>query len=52
MEIFQLKNCCGKGVVSDVLHTAGNVSKLVGLGVARKHITAPKNDILERKMIF
>ena len=32
----------GKGVVSDVLHTAGNVSKSVGLGVARKHTTTPK----------
>jgi hypothetical protein len=31
----------GKGVVSDVLHTAGNVSKSIGLGVARKH-AAPK----------
>ena len=34
--------CCGKGVVSDVLHTAGNVSKAVGLGVARKHTPAAK----------
>ena len=33
---------CGKGVVSDVLHTAGNVSQSVGLGVARKHTTTPK----------
>ena len=32
----------GKGVVSDVLHTAGDVSKAVGLGVARKHTTTPK----------
>jgi hypothetical protein len=34
--------CCGKGVVSDVFHTAGDVSKAVGLGVARKHTAAPK----------
>lgn len=37
----------GKGVVSDVLHTAGNVSKSIGLGVARKH-TAPKKRISKR----
>jgi hypothetical protein len=32
----------GKGVVSDIFHTAGNVSKTVGLGVARKHTPAAK----------
>jgi hypothetical protein len=36
------KGCKGKGVVSDVFHTAGNVSKAIGLGVARKHTSAPK----------
>ncbi len=34
--------CNGKGVVSDILHTAGNLSKSIGLGVAHKHTTAPK----------
>ena len=33
---------CGKGVVSDVLHTTGDVAKSVGLGVARKHTPAAK----------
>jgi hypothetical protein len=32
----------GKGDVSDVLHTAGNASKSIDLGVARKHTPAAK----------
>ena len=38
----------GKGVVSDVLHTAGNVSKSVGLGVARKHTITPKKRLVRK----
>ena len=38
----------GKGVVSDVLHTAGNVSKSVGFGVARKHTITPKKRLVRK----
>jgi hypothetical protein len=38
----------GKGVVSDVLHTAGNVSNSVGLGVARKHTITPKKRLVRK----
>ena len=41
--------CCGKGVVSEVLHTAGDVSKAVGLGVARKHTPAKKRSMKKGK---
>ena len=33
---------CGKGIVSDVLHTTGNVAKSIGLCIARKHTPAAK----------
>lgn len=42
------KKSTGEGLVSDVLHTAGNVSKSIGLGVARKHTTAPKKRITKK----
>ena len=42
------KGCKGKGVVSDVLHTAGNVSKSIGLGVARKHTPAAKKRTVKK----
>jgi hypothetical protein len=41
-------NISGKGVVSDVLHTAGNVSKSIGLGVARKHTPAAKKRTVKK----
>ncbi len=42
------KSKCGKGLVSDVFNTAGNISKSVGLGVARKHTKAPKKQITKK----
>jgi hypothetical protein len=33
---------CGEGLVSDVLLTSGNVTKTIGLGVARKHVVEKK----------
>lgn len=42
------KSSAGEGVVSDVFNTAGNVSKAIGLGCARKHTTAPKKRITKR----
>lgn len=43
------KKSAGKGVVSDVFHTAGNVTESVGLGIARKHTVAPKKRITKSK---
>ena len=40
--------CCGKGVVSDALQLASNISEKVGLGVARKHTTAPKKRTIKK----
>ena len=42
------KSKCGKGLVSDVFNTAGTISKSVGLGVARKHTTAPKKRMTKK----
>ena len=40
--------CCGKGVVSDALQLASNISEKVGLGVARKHTAAPKKRTIKK----
>ena len=40
--------CCGKGVVSDALQLASNISEKVGLGVARKHTTAPRKRTIKK----
>lgn len=42
------KKSAGEGVVSDVLNTAGDITKTIGLGVARKHSTAPKKRITKK----
>jgi hypothetical protein len=47
-DIATKSKCCGKGVVSDTLQLASNVTEKVGLGVARKHITAPKKRYIRK----
>jgi hypothetical protein len=42
------KKSAGQGVVSDAFNTAGNITKVIGLGCARKHTTAPKKRITKK----